>query len=566
MHPGRAGRLLACTLHAIVWACVFSQPGCGGNGASSGVTGGNNADGGGATGEGGVESEVGAPSEGGATGGGDDAPDDAIGSESSDGSGPGDSSAADGAPPGDGSTADARTNPPGNWAMVQSPAIYVATNGNDTSGDGSIGAPYLTLEKAQTVARGGSVKVVYLRAGVYMRTAALSLGGADDGETWSGYPGDPVDSATLDDSGMSFTGGTTYAGLPTNSQITINGASNVTIDGLELRYSPGAGVFVQGGSGNTITNCSIHDNNGGGPPFNMGDGQNAAGIYSTWYAGIESDGTTSFTISHNYVYNMMVSGIVVTTSHSNLTIDANFVDACNLAGEDSGGIYVQDVNSVSTNVRVSDNFIRDAGGRDVGGYYSGHTYTGGPKTNPGSNNTHAMYSDDGSIDVSWTGNIVSGNVATAAIFHDTKNVVYTGNIIDMGNPSTWVFWNQSDVTNGGNIWNGNIIISNYTGTAVVDAYTSLKGTNGTTAPMASLADNVYYNYAGGTVNYAGDGNPTASDSNPVLEDPQLDGWDYEIAAGSPVFGAPVAFPAITGGWGPPGFTVPQWGTPPSCPH
>ena len=180
MHSGCAGRLFACALRAIVCGSVFGQPGCGGNGASSGVTGGpSNAEGGAQISEGGAESEDGAPIEDGATGRGDDAP----GPGSSGGSGPGDSSAADGPPPSDGSTSDARTNPPGNWAAIQSPAIYVATSGNDSSGDGSIGAPYLTLDKAQTVARAGSTKVIYLRAGVYMRTAALSLGGADDGET-----------------------------------------------------------------------------------------------------------------------------------------------------------------------------------------------------------------------------------------------------------------------------------------------------------------------------------------------------------------------------------------------
>lgn len=450
------------------------------------------------------------------------------------------------------------------WTPIRSPAIYVATNGSDTAGNGTIRAPYLTLEKAQSVARSGSTKLIYLRAGTYIRTASLQLRSADDGETWSGYPGDPVDAAILDNSNMPFVDGTTYTGVPKNSQIALIDASNVTIDGLQLRYSRGAGIFVHNGTGNTITHCVVHDNDGGGPPFNTGDGQNTAGIYSTWYAGITSDGTDSFTISNNYLYNLMTAGIAIANAHSNLMIKNNFVDAVNLSGQDSGGIHLEDLKSVSTNIRVFNNYVRDAGGRDVGGHYSRHTYVGGNKTNPGSNNTHALYSDGGSIDVTWSGNIVTGNFATAGMFHDTKNVKYTGNIIDIGNRSTWIFWNQSEYA--GNSWTGNIILSSYQGSATVPAYISEPSTDAATIPLTTNANNVYFNYAGGIVNYGGDNNPTQADSNPILEDPQISGWTYTIAPTSPVFNSPVNFQPIVGGWGPPGFTVPHIGTPPSSPH
>jgi Concanavalin A-like lectin/glucanases superfamily/Protein of unknown function (DUF1565) len=51
--------------------------------------------------------------------------------------------------------------------------IYVATTGNDSSGNGSIGSPYRTLSKALSVASSGST--IVLRAGVY-REANLAAG------------------------------------------------------------------------------------------------------------------------------------------------------------------------------------------------------------------------------------------------------------------------------------------------------------------------------------------------------------------------------------------------------
>jgi hypothetical protein len=43
----------------------------------------------------------------------------------------------------------------------------------------------------------------------------------------------------------------------------------------------------------------------------------------------------------------------------------------------------------------------------------------------------------------------------------------------------------------------------------------------------------------------------------------MSGWNYTIAAGSPVYGV-ISFPAIVGGWGPAGYTLPASGTSPSC--
>jgi Concanavalin A-like lectin/glucanases superfamily len=55
-------------------------------------------------------------------------------------------------------------------------AIYVATTGNDISGNGSIGSPYKTLAKAISVAPGNNGEIV-LRKGIYRDEANLNAGG-----------------------------------------------------------------------------------------------------------------------------------------------------------------------------------------------------------------------------------------------------------------------------------------------------------------------------------------------------------------------------------------------------
>jgi hypothetical protein len=59
---------------------------------------------------------------------------------------------------------------------------------------------------------------------------------------------------------------------------------------------------------------------------------------------------------------------------------------------------------------------------------------------------------------------------------------------------------------------------------------------------------------------------SGSDSDPTYANPDISCWAPTIAHGSPVFGSPVDFAGIKGGWGPPGFVIPKTGTPPSWPH
>lgn len=57
-----------------------------------------------------------------------------------------------------------------------------------------------------------------------------------------------------------------------------------------------------------------------------------------------------------------------------------------------------------------------------------------------------------------------------------------------------------------------------------------------------------------------------TDTNPSTQDPMLTCWQYLINAVSAVLSAPVSFIDICRNWGPPGFVIPQTGTPPTSPH
>ena len=76
-------------------------------------------------------------------------------------------------------------------------------------------------------------------------------------------------------------------------------------------------------------------------------------------------------------------------------------------------------------------------------------------------------------------------------------------------------------------------------------------------------NNDYYSYGSVAISH---GSGSYADTNPTSVDPQLSGWAYTMDPGSPVLGAPVSFVPLVGGWGPPGYILPESGTPPTCPH
>jgi hypothetical protein len=103
--------------------------------------------------------------------------------------------------------------------------IYVSTTGNDSTGTGTIGNPYLTIGKAVSVVTTGGV--INVRGGTYTLSAQVSCSSLTN-VTIASYPGEL---AIVD-------GGGTVD--PLFSVVTCTGC---TIQGLQLQHGKLAGGF-----------------------------------------------------------------------------------------------------------------------------------------------------------------------------------------------------------------------------------------------------------------------------------------------------------------------------------
>ena len=416
-------------------------------------------------------------------------------------------------------------------------AFYVAANGSD-SNPGTLAAPFATLGHARAAMEHSATKITYFRAGTYHPagdpagdgTQALYLGSADSGETWSYYPPDGVASAIID-------GGSSSASSGLQWGIYISGATDVTIDGLQLRNF--ANVLLQatnGASGTQFINNVVHDN------YKNSD---TAGI-GLWGS------TPNSIVSHNYVYNTPNHGILASTCSggcaggmSGVVISYNVVDNTCTVSTDCGAIYIQDYASPrSTGITVTQNFVHDINPSGDGG-------------------GRGIYLDDGASNVTATRNVVAGHKYTCFNIHGGNSDIYTDNICDeqgAGDQNILVYQtsSSSSLAMTGNAFSNNIVIAGGSGGG--------QGYSGDGAPNpATIRNNLYFNYVGSSI-YSGGSGGSGSDSSPVYANPQLSTWCYTVASTSPAFVTPISFTGIKQSWGPPNFVIPTVGTPPSSPH
>jgi hypothetical protein len=405
--------------------------------------------------------------------------------------------------------------------------FYVSPKGSD-SGDGSLGSPFLTLTKAQTAMRasGGTKLTTYLRGGVYAPAniascgCGLNLASADDGETWSYYPPDGVDSAIID-------GGSTGAGTGIDTIISVAGSTNVTINGLTLRNFDFAGVGGVNSTKITAKNNIIYN-----------------GFQTAQYGaqGITCGQTcTSWSVLNNVMHDITGGGANIVSAQSgdvsNLIYSGNFVyNTCTSPddGGDCGALYTQDNTAKSTNLSITGNFVRD-----------GNPWRG---QNAGS----AIYLDDCLSNATVSGNVITGtNGANTTFIHGGENDVYVGNIIDLGTYGQHISgWQTSGNTNcnvmTGNKYTGNIIVSKNGGSFTDLSYPHTK--------TPTVQNNIYFSYAGSAINAS----PETEDVN---KDPELSGC-YSVDPSSPAYA--IGFSPLLQNWGPPGFKMPSGATiPPS---
>jgi hypothetical protein len=292
---------------------------------------------------------------------------------------------------------------------------------------------------------------------------------------------------------------------------------------------------------------------------------------------------TNFTATNNVVSNIYSAGITIGANGdggnpndniAGFTIANNVVLNVNIAPGDIGAIYAQDQNfaqfSAAPN-KIINNFIRD---------YQCNPAIGCAAHTP--NRDVAIYLDRGASNVTVSGNIIANTAnaivgsrsvsSTQAFFLGSgANDTIAGNIIDLGNNGyildlAYEHYYVTDPTMAGNSFTGNILIGNWPGAQAayalgVGPIGYAQGSRGGTFAAPTIANNLYFNSRGGSLSTGGNG---IGDASPVIgQDPLVSGWTYDLNANSPAFSAPVNFMAIVGGWGPPGYVIPQSGTAPS---
>ena len=140
--------------------------------------------------------------------------------------------------------------------------FWVATNGNDQTGDGSIERPWATINGAlwRDLRAGDTVMV---RPGTYTEFVWIDKGGWNDG------PGG------LPDGQLTFKSeipGQALIRPPDGAYSTVHiRANNVTIDGFDIVGGEGHGIDADGVAYTLIRNNVVHDSGGSGISFNKSE-------------------------------------------------------------------------------------------------------------------------------------------------------------------------------------------------------------------------------------------------------------------------------------------------------
>jgi hypothetical protein len=417
-------------------------------------------------------------------------------------------------------------------------SFYVAATGGNDANPGTSAMPFNTLTQLRAALRAAPTasKVGCLKAGSggsYDLATTLTLqAGTDDGETWESDPAAGVDSAVLD------------GGSKVDCLIETD-ASNITIDGLTLQHAVDNLTCHDDGK-TTISNLTI---------INSDIGFNSAGSGSGGFPPcLMANGAKGVTIKHNYIHDCASEGIGLFAYQAGLVlddvvVDSNFVLRAVQAVPDGGAIYLMHhANYTASSIQVTNNFVREYGAATV-------------------NNAHGIYLDEGTNHIVVSGNTIGAPAvgsasATSCLIADGHDNRFEGNICDLGTGGaawTGVWWYPGDeeFTPGNNSYTGNIVVSRFATNQQTNDF-GVKGPSfvqiASPAKDPTIAGNMFHNYGGGQVRT--DGN-VVGDTAPILADPLCSGNSYALASTSSAFNAPMSFVPIVGGWGPPGFVLPD---------
>jgi hypothetical protein len=244
--------------------------------------------------------------------------------------------------------------------------VYVSTTGNDGTGDGNIGTPYLTITKAmQEVTAGGTV---YIAAGTYIETSMIVI---DKSVTING----DTNSTILDGNNNHRLFKIDFGKTVTMNYLIIR---NGKADGGDGNGTDGGGVLNSANATLTLNNCTISGNtadSGGGGIDNMGPLT-----------------LNNSTISGNTATNNVGGGI---RNYDTLTLNNSTVSN-NTSGTTGGGIE-----NFSTTLTLNDSLVVGNTSDDINGGVntnnSSHVGNGGAviwlgalADNGGPTQTHAL--------------------------------------------------------------------------------------------------------------------------------------------------------------------------------
>lgn len=260
---------------------------------------------------------------------------------------------------------------------------YIATTGDDTTGNGSIETPWRTFQKAANMVAAGDT--VYARGGTYQEYWTESTNGTSGNRImFASYPGE---SAIIDGSGIA-------KGTSNNWVVRIDGDS-ITLDDLEVTQCAWDCVIFWSGANNGIANnLRVHDG---------------------YRIGIVFYSNVNGTASNNHIYNQYdfnqgggnADCIEISTSGGSHTWINNIVHDCSDDGIDA---WVSVGNTIRGNIS----------------YHNG--YVPGTSVTAGDGNGFKLGSGGG--------NIVSDNIAwnnRSRGFDDntgTNNVLYNNTAIN----------------------------------------------------------------------------------------------------------------------------------------
>jgi len=231
-------------------------------------------------------------------------------------------------------TAISRTDPSQNATatvtlLAQTPTghtYYVSTSGSDGD-DGSSGAPWRTIQHAETIAAAGDTVLVH--GGVYNEHVTLSTSGTANGTiTFESAPGE---TAVVDGTGLD---------IPQNmwGLFTFDSVSYVIVQGFEIRnYTTASiknvpiGVFVVGaGVGDQVVNNYIHDITTTAPANPKNCASDAFGM--TVYGTQAPDAIDGLAVSGNEIANNLTGCSETLSLDGNVT---NFAVVSNRVHDDN---------------------------------------------------------------------------------------------------------------------------------------------------------------------------------------------------------------------------------------